>query len=70
MKRLNFYVKTEDCDIVTNALGNYAYYLTEKILNTEQDKAVIDEMYDELDRVYRLMDKLETYLIGQLKEKR
>lgn len=70
MKRINFYVKNEDAEILLEAINQYLLgqieYL-EEVSDRMDEKTIILE-YDKVKRLEKIQDQLETYIINRARE--
>lgn len=70
MKRINFYVKNEDAEILLEAINQYLLgqieYLEEASDNMSEQTLMTE--YDKVKRLEKIQDQLETYIINRARE--
>ncbi len=70
MKRINFYVKNEDAEILLEAIQQYLLGQIEYLEDASDNMSVQTLMaeYDKVKRLEKIQDQLETYIINRARE--
>lgn len=70
MKRINFYVKNEDAEILLEAIKQYLLGQIEYLEEASDNMSVQTLMteYDKVKRLEKIQDQLETYIINRARE--